>query len=124
MFRILPDLPSHVVGFEADGTVTRPDVEALFRDVDRALGRGPVHLVGVIGGIGGMTLDAVRENVMRSLRLLPRVARIGRFAVVTDETWIGAAARAQGALLPVEVRVWPSAEQDAAVLWASALPRA
>ena len=120
MFRLLPDLPPHVVAFEVDGTVTKPDIEALFREIDGALARGRVHLVGEITGIGGMTLDALRTNAGKSAGLLTKLGQIRRFAVVTDEGWIGTLARAQGALVPgLDVQVWPRAELEDAVAWAA-----
>ena len=120
MFRLLSDLPPHVVAFEVDGTVTKPDIEALYREIDGALARGRVHLVGEITGIGGMTLDALRVNAGKGAGLLPRLGQIRRFAVVTDEGWIGTLAKAQGALVPgLEVRVWPRSGLGDAVAWAS-----
>lgn len=119
MFRLLPDLPAHVVAFEADGTVTRPDVEALFREINAALARGPIHLVGEVNGIGGLTLDALRENAARSAGLLTKLAKLRRVALVTDDAWIRGIAQAQGALLPTAVRVFARAERAAALAWTS-----
>ncbi len=120
MFRLLPDLPPHVVAFVLDGTTTRPDVEALYREVERAMGAGHVHLYGEITGVGGLTLDALGENLGRGLRLLPSIGRVDRYAVVSDTGWITSAARLQGAFLPgLEVRPFAEAERDAALGWVS-----
>lgn len=120
MFRLLPDLPPHVVGFVLDGTVTRPDMDALFREVEGVVRRGHVHLVGEITGVGGLTLDAVGAQVERSFGLLRQIGKVDRYAVVTDTGWIRSVAQVQGALLPgIDVRVWPRDERDAAVAWAS-----
>ena len=120
MFRLLPDLPPHVVGFVLDGTVTRPDLDALFREVEGVVRRGHVHLVGEITGVGGLTLDAVGAQVERSFGLLRQIGKVDRYAVVTDTGWIRSVAQVQGALLPgIDVRVWPRDERDAAVAWAS-----
>ncbi|WP_412060968.1 STAS/SEC14 domain-containing protein [Rubrivirga sp. IMCC45206] len=120
MFRLLPDLPPHVVGFVLDGTVTRPDVDALFREVEGAMARGHVHLVGEITGVGGLTLDALGAQFARSFGLLSKLGKVDRYAVVTDTGWIEALATAQGAFLPgLDVQVWPRAERDDAVAWAS-----
>ena len=120
MFRITTGLPSHVVGFEVDGTVTRPDVEALYREVDRAMDGGHVHLVGTITGVGGLTLDALGANVGKGLAMLTQIGKVDRYAVVTDTPWIARMAQLQGGLLPgLEVRVWPTDERDGAVAWAS-----
>jgi hypothetical protein len=120
MFRLLPDLPPHVVGFVLDGTVTRPDMEALSGAVEAALERGHVHLVGEVTGIGGLTLDAIGSQFARSVQLVPQIGKIDRYAVVTDTGWIATLARAKGGLLPgVDVQVWPRAERDEAIAWAS-----
>ncbi len=123
MFRITPDLPSHVVGFEVDGTVTKRDVEALYREVERAMGGGRVHLVGEVTGVGGFTLDALAANLRQTLGLVTKLGRVDRYAVVTDTPWIAAAARAEGLVPGLQVRVWPTAEKAQAVAWASE-PRA
>ena len=120
MFRILTDLPSHVVGFEIDGTVTRRDIEALYREVERAMDGGHVHLVGEIAGVGGLTLEALGANLGKGLAMLTRLGSVDRYAVVSDVGWITQTARLQGALLPgLEVRAWPRADRAAAVAWAS-----
>lgn len=120
MFRLLPDLPPHVVAFELDGTTTRPDIEALYREVGRAMGSGHVHLYGEIAGVGGLTLDAVGAQFGRGLGLLTSLGKIDRYAVVTDVGWIASAARMQGSLLPgLEVRAYRPDEREAALAWAS-----
>lgn len=120
MFRLLPDLPPHVVGFVLDGTVTRPDVDTLFREVEAAMARGHVHLVGEITGVGGLTLDALGAQVGHSFSLLSRIGKVDRYAVVTDTGWIETMARAQGTFLPgLDVQVWPRSERDDAIVWAS-----
>ena len=120
MFRITTGLPAHVVGFEIDGTVTKPDIEALYREVERAMDGGHVHLVGEIAGVGGLTLDALQANLGRGIQMLTRLGRIDRYAVVTDTSWIATLAKAQGSFLPgLDVQVWPRAERDDAIAWAS-----
>ena len=120
MFRILTGLPPHVVGFEIDGTVTKPDIDALYREVERAMERGHVHLVGTITGIGGLTLDALGSNLGRGIAMLTQIGKVDRYAVVTDTPWIARLARMQGSLLPgLDVRAWPTAERADALAWAS-----
>ncbi|MEM1115129.1 MAG: STAS/SEC14 domain-containing protein [Bacteroidota bacterium] len=120
MFRLLSDTPPHVVAFEIDGTTTKPDIELLYRAVERAMGGGNVHLYGEIGGLGGLTLDALGANLGRGLGLLTSLGQIDRYAVVTDVPWIASAARIQGSLLPgLTVRAWPRADAEAALAWAS-----
>ena len=118
MFQLLPDLPPHAVAFVIDGTTTRPDIEALYREVEGAVRRGHVHLYGEITGLGGLTLDALGANAGRGFSLLSSLGKIDRYAVVTDTPWIATAARMQGTLLPgLEVRTYPRAEREAALAW-------
>ncbi len=118
MFQLLPDLPPHAVAFVIDGTTTRPDVDALYREVEAAVRRGHVHLYGEIAGVGGLTLGALGANASRGLALLPSLGNVDRYAVVTDTSWISTAARLQGSLLPgLEVRTFPRSEREAALAW-------
>ena len=120
MFRITPGLPAHVVAFEIDGTMTRPDLEALVREVERAMDGGHVHLAGEITGVGGLTLDALGASFGKGLGLLTQIGQIDRYAVITDTPWIGRLARAQGAFLPgLVVRTWPRGQRAEALAWAS-----
>lgn len=103
-----------------DGTATAPDVRALTRAVEAATARGHVHLLGEIGGLGGLTLDALRTVVRDGFGLIAHVRQVDRYAVVTDTGWIASAANAQGALVPgLTVRTWPRSEGEAALAWAS-----
>lgn len=121
MLTLLPDTPSHVVAFVLDGTATAPDIRAVYREVEARTESGHVHLFGEIAGLGGLTLDAVRESLKESFSLVTRIGKVDRYAVVTDEGWIGGVARAQGAFLPgLEVRAWPRADREDALAWASA----
>ena len=120
MFRLLSDLPPHVVAFTIDGTTTRPDVEALYREVERAMESGHVHLYGEITGVGGFTLDALGENLGRGVKMLTAIGKVDRYAVVSDTPWIAATARMQGAFLPgLEVRAYPTDDRADALDWVS-----
>jgi hypothetical protein len=126
MLRLHPDVPPHVVAFTIDGTVTAPDMDDLYRAVEKAMGgKTPVHVVGEIHGVGGLTLDAVRANVQRGAALLPRIGRVRRYAVVTDVSWIARLAEVQAAVLPgVTVRTFAADDREAAFAWASEPPEA
>ena len=124
MLRLDPDVPRHVVAFTIDGTVTAPDLDDLYRAVEKAMdGKGPVHLYGEIHGVGGLTLEAVGANFKRGIALLPRIGRVDRYAVVSDRSWISTVAQLEGAVIPgLEVRTFPTAEREAALAWASEPP--
>lgn len=120
MFRLLRDVPSHVVAFEIDGTTTRPDIETLYREVERAMESGHIHLYGEIGSLGGLTVAALGEHASRAFGMLTSIGRVDRYAVVSDVSWVETIARLQGSFLPgLEVRAYPLAEREAALAWAS-----
>jgi hypothetical protein len=48
---------------------------------------------------------------------LTHIRDFGRCAVVTDKGWVGPFAKAIGALMPAEVRVFPLDQVDAARGW-------
>jgi hypothetical protein len=67
-----------------------------------------------------VTLDAIGAPFARSAKLISQISKVDRYAVVTDTGWIAALARAEGGLLPgIDVQVWPRAERDEAIAWAS-----
>ena len=116
MLTLLPDLPDHVVAYVLDGTATAPDIRGVYREIEAATARGRIHLFGEIAGLGGLTLDAVGQSLRESFRVVRRVGRVARYAVVTDEGWIGSVARLQAALVPgLDLQVWPRAERDDAL---------
>lgn len=120
MLTLLPDTPAHVVAYVLDGTATAPDIRNVTREVEAATARGHVHLFGEIAGLGGLTLDAVRESLRESFRVVTRLGQVDRYAVVTDEGWIGTVAKLQAALVPgLDLQVWPRAEREDALAWAA-----
>ena len=120
MLTLLRDTPPHVVAYVLDGTATAPDIRSVYRELETATSNGHIHLFGEITGIGGLTLDAVRESLRESLRVVTRVGKVDRYAVVTDEGWIGAVAKLQAAFVPgLDLQVWPRAERDEALAWTS-----
>ena len=123
MLTLLPDLPAHVVGYVLDGTATAPDLRNVTRELEAAAARGSVHLFGEIAGVGGLTLDAVGQSLRDGLRVATRIGKVDRYAVVTDQGWIGTVAKAQALVIPgLDLRVWPRAERADALAWASEPP--
>ena len=124
MLRLHTDTPRHVLSFEIDGTVTAPDMDDLYNAVEKVTeGKGPVHICGEIHGVGGLTLDAIGASFKRGAGLIGRIARVKRYAVVSDIGWIKTVAELEGAVIPgMTVRVWPTAHREEALAWASEPP--
>lgn len=119
MLELLPAPAPHVVAFRVGGTLTGGEVERVFTALDDALAEpGTVNLYVEITGLSGLTLEALVKDTAKSLRLLGRLDRFGRYAVVTDTRWIRTAAGIEDRLIPgLEVRAFPLAESEAARAW-------
>jgi hypothetical protein len=120
MITILPDLPDHVLGAEASGTVTgedyqtvlAPAVEAYLRDHDQ------VRLLAVLGPdftefAGGAMWDDARLG-------LSHVRSWKRIAVVTDRAHLRSMVGTFSFMIPGEVRTFTLGELDDAKAWVAA----
>ena len=62
---------------------------------------------------------ALLKDIAYGISKLRELRRFWRAAVVTDQHWISWIARAENAMFPVEIRVFPRAAKEAAMSWAS-----
>jgi hypothetical protein len=120
VINLLSDLAEGVVGIEAVGHVEADDytriVEPAVRD---ALERSDkVRLLYVLGdGFDGYSAAASWEDAKLGIEHWSAWEKI---AVVTDRGWIRDGVKAFGWMLPGEVKVFPTADQDAAKEWVAA----
>lgn len=124
MYGLLPPLAPHVVAYRIGGTIEADTIEDVFAAIDDALERNPtVHLYAEIESLGGMTLDALVRETASGLRLLPRLRRFGRYAVVTDTAWIQTAVRLEDWLFPgLALRAFGFEEAEEARAWVLETP--
>ena len=66
-----------------------------------------------------MTPRALLKDIGYGLSKFSELRRFWRAAVVTDQRWVRWIASVEGAIFPLEVRVFSLAEQNAAMAWAS-----
>ena len=117
MIEPLEDLPAGVIGFRAVGTIEASDYrDVLDTAIDAAVAEHDrIDLVFVMGdefdhfSLGAMLQDAELVSV-------PHEAW-GRAAFVTNHEVLAGIATAFGGLVPGEFRVFPLAQQDAAIAW-------
>jgi len=118
MFEPLTDLPNGVLGFEAIGEVTPDDFKDVFIPaIDDASKRGKIRLVFVLGErYTGFTSGVVWEKAKM------RVEHFGaweRCALVTDIEWITHIVGLLHWMMPGTLKVFPTADLDAAKAWAA-----
>jgi hypothetical protein len=117
MLEPIPDLPEHVLGFVATGTLTGDDYEkVLIPAVDRALARHEkIRLLYVRGAeFAGVTGGAIWDDMRVGFSHITRWEKI---AVVTDKDWIRHAVDIFGYLIPGEVKGYTTADLPAARSW-------
>ena len=124
MLELLPGPALLVVAFRVGGKLTAREVERVFDALDDALDlHETVNLYAEITKLSGLSLEALVKDLAKSLGLLGRLNRFGRYAVVTDARWIQKAAGIEDRLIPgLEIRAFPLAESEAAGAWVTGRP--
>ena len=124
MIEPLEHLPTGVIGFRATGTILASDYrDRLIPAIEAAVeAHGKVNLVVVLGDdFDHLSLGATWEDA--KLVGLP-LSSWGRAAVVTDHQMLAEMATAFGGLVPGGFRVFPLAEERAAIDWVAEAVRA
>jgi hypothetical protein len=119
MIRLLSDMPTGVLGFEAIDDVEKEDYEnVLVPAIEASIGEhGRVRLVYVLGHeFDEYEGGAVWEDVKLGGR---HPASFERIAIVTDAKWAGPAVKVFSMLMPGQARAFPLAELEAAKQWAA-----
>ena len=117
MLELISDLPAHVLGLRASGTVTSDDYEAvLVPALERMLAaHSRVRLLYVLGeDFDNYTRGAAWEDAKVGMRHFTSFERV---AVVTDVDWIETGVKAFGFIMPGDVRVYDTDEIDDARAW-------
>ena len=116
-----------VIAMRATGLLDAADLERGIAAVDQALNTharlaiyAEVDITGMTPrDITGMTPRALLKDIAYGISKLHELRRFWLAAVVTDQHWIRWIARAEKALFPVEIRVFPIAAKEAAMSWVS-----
>jgi hypothetical protein len=111
----LSGLPSGVIGFEAAGKIKVEDFrEVVLPTFERAAASGEVRFVIVMRDFDGMTGGALWQDLKLGVEHLRAWKRV---ALVTDIEWMHHLTDLFGWMTPGETKVFPIAEQDAAIAW-------
>jgi hypothetical protein len=117
MISMIQDLPEGVIGFEAVGEVQGSDyTNDLAPAIDAAVADGKkLRMLYLLGNqFTGYSGAAMWEDTKLGMSHLTAFEKI---AVVTDTAWIGDGVKAFGWMIPGDVRVFPTADLDAAKAW-------
>lgn len=117
MFVLHTSLPS-VVAFTARGRITSSDIRLVMVLVERALTTGePVHVFADVTNPRGL-FSAMKGQWARDFRMLGKLRRFGRVAIVSRNWWLRAVARLESAVLPgISYRVFRPRDRDRALAW-------
>lgn len=109
------DETSGIVELVIDGEVSRVEYDAAITAIDGMIERhGTVKVLEILKNIGWVDMSVWWKDTVWGLAHL---RDFGRVAVVTDKGWVGPFAKAIGALMPSEVRVFPPGAEDEARNW-------
>ena len=117
MLKKIEELPANVLGFRAEGEVTREDYENVLIPLlerERAAGRRVRFLYQFGSEFKGLTAGALWDDFRVGLKYLRLFERC---AVVSDADWIRTATRVVGGLLPCPTQVFKNDELKKAIDW-------
>lgn len=120
MIKELSGLPPGVIGFEAAGTLKAEDYrDVILPALERAAASSEVsevRFVVVIPEFQGMSGGALWQDLNVSVEHLHAWKR---FALVTDIEWMNHMTTLFGSMTPGEVRHFPLAQLNEAIVWAA-----
>jgi SpoIIAA-like len=118
VIELIEGLPEQVVGLEAVGKVSAEDYGVVAAAVERVLAtHEQVRLLHIVGDrFGGHSASALLEDARLGLS---NVRSIERIAVVTDLRHLRALVKGAGWSLPGELKLFSTADRDAAETWIS-----
>ncbi len=113
--------PESMVAMKISGEITGKDVETAYDALDAALGKSEkVSLYAEVDKSVDFSFQALVEDLRHGFGKLFQIDRFYRAALVTDKKWLAALARAEGVMFSsIEVKVFPFAESEAALQWAT-----
>lgn len=120
MLRIIEGLPDNVLGIEASGDITMADYQGVLEPAVDAMieAHGRVRMLYVLGGdFEKFSVGAMWED---SKVGLGRIRDWERCAVVSDSRLIVDGVKAVGWMFPAELKLFGTAELEAAKEWIAA----
>jgi hypothetical protein len=119
MIERIDEMPPGTIGLRAAGKLSKGDyVEVLEPALREGVESGELRLAFVLASFDGLEHGAWLEDMKTGLQAWVRDhSAWKRFALVTDVEWVAKAMRMFTWLTPGEARVFPLAEEAAAMEW-------
>ena len=117
------DMPAGTIGFRFSGDVTKEEYRSVLEPpLEEAVAAGGVRLLLETGkDFDGMKLGARIEDAKANLRLgVAHYKAWERVAIVTDSDWLRSSFRLWSHFIPMEMKVFGSAESAEAKAWVGA----
>ena len=114
-----PELAPDVFAVRCGGRLELDEIEDMLKRLEAALdSRETTHFFAEVEGFSGIGTDALAAGIKWTPEWLRRLDRIGRVAIVADQSWIRWAAKVESALLPkVSYETFESNERERALAW-------
>ena len=118
------ETPNHLVGMKISGDLIGADIEKASAALDKAIAENErVSIFVEVDPSMSLTIEGVVKDFIDGVSRLGQMRRIYRAALVTDKGWMAAIARLEGLVFSsIDVRVFPPAEREKALAWASETP--
>lgn len=119
MIETIDGVPAGVTGLRADGEISAEDYKQVLEPaLGAAAEAGEIRLLYVLGPDFEMRPGAMAQDAKVGLGIgIGHHEAWKRTAVVTDAEWVARSIRAFAWMMPGEVHVFTSAEEDAARTW-------
>ena len=123
MLEIL-ESPKYLVALKLSGGMTAKDVEDAYRATEEALKENErISLFAEVDPSMQLTFEGLVKDFVAGVRTWGNLHKYYRLALVTDKTWMGAVARAEGIVFSsVDIRVFNHEDRDKAFAWAAEKP--
>lgn len=123
MIEIL-ESPKHVLAMKLSGSLSGEDIAKAYKETeDRLKENERISFFAEIDGSTALTLEGLWKDISEGIGQLGKLSKYYRAALVTDKGWLGAMARLEGIVFSsIDVRVFPPAERNKALAWASETP--
>lgn len=108
-----------VLAVKVSGKLLHDELEEVVDKVEAALeANEKTHIFAEVADFRGFDLAALPDYLPRATKLLGKLDRFGRIAVVSDQAWVRWATRVESALLPgIGYEVFTPEERDRALAW-------
>ncbi len=118
MYEFLP-AADNVIAFRCSGKLEQAGMEAMLDRIEASIAKhDKTHIYTEVEHFSGFETQGFQDLFKRSGKLLGKLDRLGRIAVVADQTWIRWAAKMESAVLPhVSYETFESHERDRALAW-------